>query len=146
MKFLNDALIEIDDSSKTAEEAIKSGGSLLVSEGSVKTEYIDAMIQSFQSNGPYFVIAPGIAMPHARPDDGVLESSVSLIKLTHAISFGHTSNDPVNLVFCIGATSGNEHISLLQKLTRLLNSKETTKALMDAESVSQIKSILEKRK
>lgn len=146
MKFLNESLIEMDSVSTTAEEAIRHAGALLVEKGSVNTKYVDAMVNSFHSNGPYFVIAPGVAMPHARPEDGVTESSVSLIKLKHSISFGHSANDPVSLVFGIGAASGDEHLSLLRKLTHLLNSKDTMDALLYAESVSEIYSIIEKRK
>jgi PTS system ascorbate-specific IIA component len=145
MKFLNESLIAIDAQSTTAEEAIRQAGDLLMAVGSVEDRYIEAMVQSFHKNGPYFVISPGIAMPHARPEDGVTESSVSLIKLKHNVRFGNTTNDPVSLVFGIGATSGAEHLSLLQKLTHLLNSKETTTALLNAQSTSEIQSIIEKR-
>ena len=29
------------------------------------------MVQSYEVNGPYFVLAPAVAMPRARPEDGV---------------------------------------------------------------------------
>ncbi|MFB8734775.1 PTS sugar transporter subunit IIA [Bacillus sp. SL00103] len=37
------------------------------------------MIQSVDQNGPYIVIAPQVAIPHARPEDGVNELSMSLM-------------------------------------------------------------------
>lgn len=41
--------------------------------GCIKESYIDAMVNTVKNMGPYIVIAPGIAMPHAAPEDGVLK-------------------------------------------------------------------------
>ncbi|MFW5827314.1 MAG: PTS sugar transporter subunit IIA, partial [Alkalispirochaeta sp.] len=54
------------------EEAIRVGGRLMIDAGLVEPRYIDAIISNHKEMGPYFVIAPGIAMPHAKPENGVL--------------------------------------------------------------------------
>src|SRR5699024_366708 len=107
--------------------------------------YIDAMIESYNNNGAYFVLSPKIALPHARPEDGVNEASVSLVKLLNPVKFGHTTNDPVHLVFGLGATTGDEHLKILQKMTKLLNVKEITDELIDAGSNDEILKIIESR-
>lgn len=145
MKFLTKNMIETNFNASNAEEAIIRAGILLLNEDGVDKVYIDAMIESYKNNGAYFVLSPKIAMPHARPEDGVREASVSLVKLDQPVSFGHRTNDPVHLVFGLGATSGDEHLELLQKLTRLLNIKETTDALINADNVDEIMKIMEKR-
>src|SRR5699024_2866391 len=121
MRFLDSSLIKLGAEVQTAEEAIREAGNLLLKEGMIDQSYIDAMLKAYKENGPYFVLAPHIAIPHARPEDGVTEASVSLLQLKTPVIFGHQSNDPVQLIFALGAASSDEHLTLLQKLTGLLN-------------------------
>lgn len=144
MKFLTEKLIDADFHAANAEEAIKRAGALLAEEGGVEQKYIKAMIESYRTNGAYFVLSPKIALPHARPEDGVKDASVSLVQLKSPVEFGHKTNDPVSLVFGLGATSGDEHLKILQRLTRLLNEKEIADELINAKSRSEIMKIIEK--
>lgn len=73
------------------------------------------MVESYHENGAYFVIAPQIAIPHARPTDGVENSAVSLVVLKDGVNFGHAANDPVRLVFGLAATSSEAHLKVIQK-------------------------------
>src|SRR5699024_2903904 len=94
-------------------------------------------------NGPYFVLAPHIAIPHARPEDGVNEASVSLVRLAQPIEFGHDSNDPVQMIFGLGASSNEEHLTLLRKLTTLLNDSERVDVLKTSKDISNIQKTIE---
>ncbi|SDJ98265.1 PTS sugar transporter subunit IIA [Sediminibacillus albus] len=143
MRFLEKGLVKVGAKAADAEDAIKQAGVLLADAKTVEDVYIDAMVQSFQENGPYFVLAPHIAIPHARPEDGVKEASVSLLQLKEPITFGHSSNDPVQLIFGLGASSSEEHIDLLKKLTQLLNKEENVNQLRTAASYHDIKTIIE---
>ena len=62
----------------TPEEVIHFSGQLLVNSGKVKETYIVKMEEAFHDLGPYMVMAPGIAMPHARPS-----GDVSAVSYTH---------------------------------------------------------------
>ena len=53
----------------------------MVKNGTIEERYIDGMIETVKNLGPYIVIAPGVALPHARPEDGVIEPSMSLVTL-----------------------------------------------------------------
>ena len=65
-KLFNEQTVAVDVQVKDWVEAIKFGGNLLVESDAVETEYIDAMIENVKKMGQYIVIAPGLAMPHAR--------------------------------------------------------------------------------
>lgn len=142
MKFLEERLVALDVEAYSPEETIKLAGNLLVNENAVDESYVEAMIQSYKKNGPYFVLAPSIALPHARPEDGVNEASVSLIRLKEPVTFGSELNDPVKFVFALGASSSDEHLQILQKLISLLNDQSNVKKLEEATSYQQIKSII----
>src|SRR5699024_6212268 len=99
MRFLDNDLIQINVKVNSADEAITEAGNILLKQGVIESTYIETMIQAYKKNAPYFVLAPHIAIPHARTEDGVNEASVFLVLLEKPIEFGHDSNDPVQIVF-----------------------------------------------
>lgn len=142
MKFLEKALVALDVDVQTPEDAISAAGNLLVKGKLVDENYVKAMIRSYHENGPYFVIAPHIAIPHARPEDGVKEACVSLIRLKSGVKFGHSANDPVHLVFGLGAATSEEHLAILKKLTTLLNDQENIKKLLHVSNYEDINQLI----
>jgi mannitol/fructose-specific phosphotransferase system IIA component (Ntr-type) len=50
--------------------AVELSGELLVAAEGVEERYGPAMIQPVEELGTYVVIAPEVAIPHARPEDG----------------------------------------------------------------------------
>ncbi|WP_330949226.1 PTS sugar transporter subunit IIA [Virgibacillus sp. MG-45] len=141
MKFLEADLIKVDVVVESAEEAIQEAGNLLLNANLIEKDYVDAMIKSYRKNGAYFVLAPQIAIPHARPEDGVNEASVSFVKLKEPINFGNEMNDPVQLVFGLGASNSDEHLALLRKLTTLLNNSNNVDVLRNAKGYEDIKKL-----
>jgi PTS system ascorbate-specific IIA component len=108
-------------------------GGLLVDAGKIKPEYVLAMKRVLREMGPYAVIAPGIVFLHARPEDGVLEPCLGLITLLTPVPFGHSQNDPVDIVFGLGAVDKNAHIDALQQLGRMLGNPDNLNAIRAAQ-------------
>lgn len=143
MKFLDESLVKLGAEVNNAQEAIEEAGRLLITEDLVEESYMKAMVNAYKENGPYFVLAPKIAIPHARPEDGVKEASVSFVQLKKPVVFGHASNDPVQLIFGLGASSSDEHLTLLKKLTGLLNDPANIEALINASNYETVKQLIE---
>lgn len=59
---------------ETWEDVIRHGGQLMVDAGFTDPTYTEAMIDVVRDMGPYIVLAPGLAMPHARPEMGLSKS------------------------------------------------------------------------
>ena len=88
--MMNEKLISLKmEMIKSPQEAIMESGKLLLKNGNIKDEYIDSMINSYKKNGAYIVIAPRIAMPHAREKDGVINAGFSILTLKEPIKFGN---------------------------------------------------------
>ena len=98
----------------------RAAGPLLMS-GSIDTSYIDAMIQSFETNGSYFVYCPGVALAHAGPGDGVHFFGLSLIRLKKPVPFGHRLHDPVSWCICLAIQEKDERIQYVLRLMDLLS-------------------------
>jgi mannitol operon transcriptional antiterminator len=119
-------------------DAVREAGVLLVRSGAVEPRYIDAMVQMVEEIGPYIVIAPGIALPHARPEDGVKKACMSLLTLDSPVEFGNEHNDPVELVIGFGTTDNEAHTEALAALARLLGNADVVERLKRASSAQDI--------
>ena len=93
----------------------------------MKPRFMDAMIRVATEFGPYIVIAPGIALPHARPEDGVIDSTVAVVRLATPVNFGNEDNDPVWLVVALAAKDKEGHIQGLSDLATVLGEAKTWK-------------------
>ncbi|MBP2660241.1 MAG: putative IIA-like nitrogen-regulatory protein PtsN [Firmicutes bacterium] len=119
-------------------EAVKVGTDLLVRKNCVEKRYLDAIVRNHKELGPYMVIAPGIMLAHARPEDGVLKLSLSLVTLKMPIVFGNETNDPVKLLITLAATNQDSHLSTLAELMELLMSEEDIEKMMNADKEEEI--------
>ncbi len=130
-------------STRNWQEAVQVAGQLLVNIGSIQQSYVDAMEKVIRDLGPYAVIAPGIVLLHARPEDGVNEPCFGLVTLATPVSFGHSQNDPVDLVFVLGATDKNSHIQALQRLAGLLSDASSLAKLRASTSDDQLFTVIQ---
>jgi transcriptional antiterminator len=130
--------IEVDD----WESAIKEGGKLLLDSGGVNENYIKEMINAVKDMGAYIVIAPGIAIAHARPEDGVNFTCFSLITLKNPINFGNPDNDPVKLVLSFATENSRVHINALGEIMEVLSNEKNQKTIINSNDVNEVYKIL----
>jgi mannitol/fructose-specific phosphotransferase system IIA component (Ntr-type) len=128
------------------QEAVRAAGDLLVRAGKVEPRYVDGMIRMVQEIGPYIVIAPGVALPHARPEDGVKEACMSLVTLNPPVPFGNEYNDPVELVVAFGSPDSKGHMEALAELARLLENETALNSLKKATSAQDIVAVVKSAK
>lgn len=114
--------------------AVAVAGEALVRTDAAESRYVDAMQQAVVDNGPYIVVAPGVAMPHARPEAGVLRPGLALVTLAQPVEFGHERNDPVDIVVAFAAVDKAAHLATMQEIVGLLSDADTLQALRDATS------------
>lgn len=145
-ELLNQALsegsISVRATASNWKQAIELAGDALVSSQRTTTQYTEAMVQAFEELGPYMVIAPGIALAHARPSEAVLGTGLSLITLSEPVVFGSEANDPVRLVIGLAAVDHDSHIDLMAALSDLLMDVMKVNMLLQAENVEQVRELL----
>jgi PTS system ascorbate-specific IIA component len=123
------------------ETAIRASGQLLVESGRVTADYIDQMVAAVEEFGPYIVIAPGIALAHARPSQAVLSTGLSLAVLATPVEFG-SHNDPVSLVFGLAAVDHDGHLEVLAALAERLSDEDFVNNLINAPTIERLGSLL----
>ena len=118
--------------------AVRAAGDLLVASGVTTDAYTDAMIESIERLGPYIVIAPGLALAHARPSEAVLRTGMSWLRPAEPVTFGHGKNDPVTLVVGLAATDHEQHQTALAQLATVFadqDERRTLEGLRDARAL-----------
>jgi len=133
--------IQISNSIENWEEAIHLASMPLLEKNNIQKKYVDAMIDGIKELGPYIILIPGVAMPHSRPENGVNDTSMALLKIEEGVSFSPTKED-VKLVFILAAKDNSSHMDALVGLSDLLEDEKKVDAIIRSVSVEEILNIL----
>ncbi|MEI0603418.1 PTS sugar transporter subunit IIA [Brachyspira alvinipulli] len=120
--------IDIVKSVSNWEEAIRKGAQLLLENKCIEPRYVDSIIKNIKETGPYVVLGDGMAMSHARPEDGVLKNGITLLKIVDGVDFDN--NNKVFLLFTLAAENNEHHQELVEEIADLLNESEKIKRIM----------------
>jgi mannitol/fructose-specific phosphotransferase system IIA component (Ntr-type) len=138
--FITEDRIRLQVEAANWQEAVTASGRLLVHAGICEPRYIQAMIDAVEKLGPYMVLAPGIALAHARPEDGALQVGMAILTLSTPVNFGSPENDPVRLVIAFCGVDHHSHIEMLQELAIFLEDESNQELLMSAKDVHTLMS------
>ena len=108
-RLIASGTISVNQRVEDWEAAVRLGGEMMRKAGLIEESYIDAMVDNHKTIGPYYILAPGIAMPHAKPENGVLKTGYALLTLSQPVEFGDEENDPVDILIFAGAVNREEH-------------------------------------
>lgn len=137
-EYLTPNLIALQIEANNWEDAVRAGGKLMVKAEICEERYVEAMVNAVKKMGPYMVLAPGIALAHARPEDGILKVGMSIVNLASPVEFGSEANDPVYLVISFGSVDKQQHIGMLQELATFLRNEDNQELLKTTSSVDQV--------
>ena len=124
------------------ESVIDVVGSLLLNVHAISSRYIQAMKDVIYRYGPYVVFAPGTALLHARPGDGVNRICMSLVTLDPPIPFHHPHHDPVKRAFGMCVVDHHSHLKALAQLANLLHDEKRLSLIESSTSTAEVISIL----
>lgn len=106
-------------------EAVKQVGDLFEKQGIAESTYTDAMVHAVEEFGPYMVLVPGVAMPHAKSAQGVNKPGQVVVTLDTPVEFGHDKNDPVDILVSFAADAegkkGAGHMDMIRSITEVLS-------------------------
>lgn len=139
IKELLESNIQILPQVDSWEEAIKIASRPLLEKGYIEPRYIDTMISKVNELGFYIVLSEDVAMPHSRPEDGVLKMGMSLLKLDTPAKFG---NNNIQIVITLAAKDNESHIDALTNLVELLNNDEKIEKIKLAKTNQEILEII----
>lgn len=122
--LINNNAIKLHQSAASWQEAIKIAIDMLIASGAVEPRYYDRIIEGITNIGPYIILAPGLAMPHARPEDGVLKTAFSLVTFDTPIYFDGES-EPVRMMIALAGSDSDKHMEGLMEITQVLDDPDS---------------------
>ncbi|WP_099610184.1 PTS sugar transporter subunit IIA [Vibrio fujianensis] len=128
----------------SVDAALDIACSTLIAQGKVNKNYLDAIKVKHKEIGPYYVLAPKIAMPHARPEDGVNEAGLQVTVFKHGVDLESEDNGDVYLSVTLAAVDSDSHIQTIVALSELFQNDDDINAIISAESKDEIARILNK--
>ena len=138
---LTEELITFGKGYDSWETAIIESSKPLLENGYVKQSYVDAMISSVKEYGPYIVIAPNIAMPHARPETGSRKVGFAVTLCEKPVAFGDTPELQARLLITLSCVNADTHLKMLQELVMVLADEEKFNQILNSKTKEEILSI-----
>ena len=145
-ELMTENLIQLNIEADDWRDAIIKSAQPLVDSNKVTNDYVQAMIQNTEENGPYIVISKNVALPHARPEQGALQAAIGITTLKKPVKFGSKNNDPVKYVFCLSAVDNITHLRGLSELVDLLEDQDFYERLDSAQEPDEIITFLDERR
>jgi mannitol/fructose-specific phosphotransferase system IIA component (Ntr-type) len=122
--------------------AVRAACEPLLERGAIDAGYIDAIIGNVEKIGPYIVIMPDVAIPHARPEAGARAIAMALLKTTVPVAFGTDPDQQVRLLFAFSATDSHSHQAALRQLSRLLMDETLFASLQAATTPAEVLALI----
>ncbi|WP_413735947.1 PTS sugar transporter subunit IIA [Sodalis sp. RH21] len=140
--WINESNINLINRAQNWHSAVELAVQPLIDQGAVESRYLQAIYAMHERIGPYYVLGEGIAMPHARPEEGVINTALSLVIVKEGVEFGSEDNDPVYIIFALSAVDSNSHIEMIASLSRFFCDDEAVKNLRSVSDKQQVLDII----
>jgi PTS system ascorbate-specific IIA component len=74
----------------------------------------------------------------------VISTSLAFVQLDPPINFGNEANDPVQILFALGAKDHSEHVEALKEIAEILTDQDQFEKLVNVASVLEVTELLYK--
>ena len=103
----------------------------------VTANYAEAIIANVEELGPYICIAPHVAMPHARPEQGALKTQIAVTLFRNEVTFNR-DDAQANLFITLSAADADSHLQVLMKISELLQDESTAEKIFASKTVDEL--------
>lgn len=133
--------IQVNMQAEDWRQIIEGAARPLIAGGFITEAYPQAVINNTMEYGAYYVFDEGIAIPHARPECGVVKDCFSMVTLTQPVSI-HGS-EPVDIIVMFGGVNSDSHITEgIASIVGLLEQEETLSQIRRATTIDEIIGLL----
>lgn len=138
-------MISLKNRAKNWEEAIRFTAAPLLRSGKITRNYVETIVQNMKKENANMVITDYVALPHARPEDGVNEPAISLTVLEEPVYFGEEQNIPIKYLFFLAAIDNQYHLKAMSQLVQLLDNPHFYQLLDQSESQEVVHSFIKNK-
>lgn len=145
-KIIKESLVCVNLKADDWKEAIKKSAQPLIQDNDITPHYVKGIFESVKEYGPYFVIAPHVALAHAPSKDGAKKLALGVAILNKPVNFHNKDNDPVKYIFTLSSPDSNSHLEAMKELVQLLSEPSFYKNLDSATSPHEVIQIMSLKK
>lgn len=131
MKLLKAENVQILASAEDWKDAVRKSDVPLEKGNFITANYKKAIIENVEKLGPYICIAPHVAMPHARPEQGALKTQIAVTLFRNEISFPR-KDATAKLFITLSAADSESHLQVLVKISELLQDEQKAAQILNA--------------
>ena len=142
--LLTPRYLQLDVECHDWREAVVKSAARLLEDGYIEKSYVNAMLYSVEEYGPYIILAPGFAMPHAKVEEGSIRQGMNMIRLKEPVNFGVAELDPIEFVCCLSAVDHKSYLKAFFNLVNLMRDEAFKEQLRAAASPEEMAHIIEK--
>ncbi|WP_181347121.1 BglG family transcription antiterminator [Thalassobacillus sp. CUG 92003] len=122
------------------QSAVEHASQGLIRDGIVTSHYVQSMIQLIEEKGPYVVISPEVAIPHAKSEDGVLGLGISLLLLRHSVNL---KGKNVKLFIVLATPDEQSHLKPLTQLTEMMSDQAAKTEILQQDDRERLHHFIE---
>ncbi|CBG87743.1 PTS sugar transporter subunit IIA [Citrobacter rodentium] len=124
------------------QQAVRLACLPLAEQGVINGLYAHQIVNATEKLGPWYILSPGFALPHARPEEGVIcdETHLSLLSLQEGVDF--PDHPDIRLIIVLAAANSTGHIATIQRLVCWLDKAERLAQLTQISSPAQLHAVL----
>lgn len=137
MKLLKQENVQIFERAEDWRDAIRISVQPLEQGGYVESCYKDGIIENVEKLGPYIVIADDIALPHARPEQGVIGTQISITLFRQGVQF-EGRDTKARLFVTLAAKDNNKHLEALSQISELLSDEDVVEQILVSPDVQTL--------
>jgi mannitol operon transcriptional antiterminator len=135
-------MIQLLEEAVDWEDAIRLASKPLLDRAYIQEYYIKVMIDNIKEFGPYVVMGPKVAIPHARPEHGVNQVGMSLLLLKKGVAFSADGEGRVQIIIVLAAVDNETHLQALAQLSTLLLEEENIESMVNFGSKAEFLNII----
>lgn len=140
--LLTSQFIHFSDEKLTWQEAIALAVRPLEEAGRVEGRYKERIIERVEELGPYIHLGKGVAIPHARPEDGVKQLGMTYLRLAEPVYLLDQPDQAVDTFIALAAIDNQTHLGALAELTGILSEPESLNQLKEAKTVEEVQELI----
>jgi mannitol operon transcriptional antiterminator len=142
-EVLQEPFLQLTDSADDWKSAVRLAAKPLLNYEYIEPSYVEAMIKSVEQLGPYIVIAPKVALPHARPEQGVNRVGMSMLRLKEPVYFSTEKQHGAQLIIVLAATDNETHLKALSQLSMMLSENDNIDKLIAMNTKQEMLALIE---
>jgi len=143
MELLQRENVQILEKAADWKDAVRRSVLPLEKGGYVTPDYKEGVITNVEQLGPYICLAPHVALPHARPEQGAVKTQIAVTLFRKEVDFDGFDRDDAkaNLFVTLAASDNNSHLDALMEISEILQDDDKMEQILQAADEDELYSL-----